>query len=83
MLNQNRGLHIIDTAPTINRQSANEALCKFLMLLRFPSGRDFNDLFSCESCTVRDANGNERMEGVVMDGTAMGILGTLPQFQRV
>ena len=68
---------------TINRQTANEALCNFLMLLRLPSRSDFNDLFSCVSCKVIDTSGDERVEGVVMGGTAMGILRALPQFERV
>ena len=75
--------HSIGSASALNRHTANEALCKFLMLLRFPNSTDLFQLFSCESCTVKDSSGNERMGAVVMDGTALGILGKLPVFERV
>ena len=53
------------------------------MLLRLLIRSDFNDFFYCESCTVIDTSGDERMEGVVIDGTALGILRALAQFERV
>ena len=74
--------HTIESAPSVNRQTGNEALCRFLMLLRFPNSCDFTELFTCNECTNRDLPGKERMDTVVMDGTALGILGKLPPFER-
>ncbi len=78
--------HCIGTAPSLNRQTANDAFCKFLMLLRFPNNNDLIDLFNCEACTSKEGPDIRRMEAVVMDGTALGILGKLPdssvRFQR-
>ena len=73
---------LIRGPPRVNRQRGNEAFSKFLLLLELPSEEALNDLFSCRKCEVRDEHGNTRMEAVVMDGTALGILGSLPKFQR-
>jgi len=76
-------LHIIGKPPDLNRQRANDAFTQFLMTLRFPSDSDAADLFSCSNCEGAAHDGVQRMDAIVMDGTAMGILGTLPQFERV
>ena len=62
--------HIIESVPSVNRQTGNEAFCRFLMLLRFPNS-DFTELFTCNECTNRDLPGKERIDAVVMDGTAL------------
>ena len=53
------------------------------MILRFPNNEDLSDLFSCSICTLQEENGYQRMEAVVLDGTALGILVCLPSFQRI
>ena len=73
--------HIIESAPSVNRQTGNEAFCRFLMLLRFPNSSDFTELFACNESTNRDLPGKGRMNAVVMYGTALGILGKLLSFE--
>ena len=72
----------IGNPPTINRQRCNEAFTSFLMALRFLKSQDLCELFSCKNCEVTLPNGETRFDGVVMDGTTVGILGNLPSFQR-
>jgi len=76
-------LHIIGKKPNLNRQRANEAFTQILMTLRFPSDSDAADLFSCTKCEGGVRDGERRMDAIVMDGTAMGILGAPPEFERV
>ena len=64
------------------RQRGNEAFTEFLMTLKFPRDQDIFELFSCSKCEQNVGNGFKRMDGVVMDGSAVGILGKLPPFER-
>ncbi len=41
-----------------------------------------HELFSCRNCERNSSNGGRTLDGVVMNGTAMGILGKLPKFER-
>ena len=74
--------HRIRIFPTLNRQRANEVLTSILMKLRFPGKVDMHRLFSCNKCEKELSNGERILDGVVMDGTAMRILGKLPEFDR-
>ena len=53
------------------------------MTLAFPNDEDSYDLFSSSKCerTLRD--GTKRMAGAAMDGSAVGILGKLPNFKQI
>ena len=53
------------------------------MNLTFPNQSDLNDLFSCKTWERVSSDGRKRFDGIVMDGTAMGILGNLPNFVRI
>jgi len=72
----------IHDGPSISRRMANEAFGLYLKSLRFPSKHDLQDLFSCTQCELKDPNGQRQWKGVVMDGTATGILNSLPKFNR-
>jgi len=74
--------HRLGREPSISRQNANEAFSEFLLKLRFPREEDLHQLFSCATCEKETLDGQKRMDGIVMDGTALGILGTLPNFNR-
>ena len=39
-------------------------------------------LFSCKSCYKSNDSGAHKWDGIVMDGIATGILGTLPNFKQ-
>lgn len=65
-----------------NRQRANEAFNKYLVTLWFPDD-DLNALFTCTKCERTWPDGTKQMDGIVMDGTAAGILEELPKFVRV
>ena len=67
---------------SLNRQTANEAFSRFLTILRFPKEEDLNSLFSCGKCEMEGACEGGTMDPVVMDGTALGILGTLTEFEH-
>lgn len=53
------------------------------MLLEFPSEAELNALFSGNKYRLRDKDGNYRIDSVVKGGTAIGIVGNLPKFQRI
>ena len=44
------------------------------MKLRFPQKEDIHRMFSCNPFETELSNGERILDGVVMDGTAMGIL---------
>ena len=73
----------IGNPPTISRQICKEYFTSFLMRLRFPESQGMSELFSSRNCKVTLPNGEARFDGVVMDGTAVLILGNLPSFQRI
>ena len=52
------------------------------MTLRFPNVEDTFDFFTCLKCESRTTDGTKVMDGVVMDGSAVGILRNLPRFER-
>ncbi len=76
-------LHRLGFFPSYNRQRTNEALNSFLMTLRFLQENDMDKLFSCENCEKKLPNGDIILDGIVTDGTAEGILGKLPEFERI
>ena len=65
-----------------NRRAANGAFSLFLRLIEYPLATKLSKIFSCTSCERKDENGKIKMRAVVMDGTATGILGELPSFER-
>jgi len=65
-------LHRCGKEPNISRQLGNEAFAAFLLTLRFPNEEDMNALFSCTTCEKTLASGEKRLDGVVMDGSAVG-----------
>ena len=74
--------HRIGTSSNVSRQLCNESSTLFMKLLKFP--RD-EHLFALFSCSVSETNNSARVKtlnGVVTDGTALGILGTLTKFSR-
>ena len=75
-------LHRIGTDNFASRQLSNEAFTCFLKTLTFSKEENLFELFSCTDCEKRDSDGNYYLDGIVMDGTALGILGTLPNFVR-
>ena len=60
----------------------NVAFTSFLKKLEFPSKEVLHGLFSCNTCMEFDENGLRRWKGLVMDGTATGILSKLPKYHR-
>jgi len=68
--------------PLLKRRQGSKAFTCFLARLKFPAKNELDALFSCETCSSRDLDGVPYFDSMVMDGTATGILGTLPKFQR-
>ena len=75
--------HRIGDVSTFARQRGNEAFSAFLMTLKFPKERGIFDLFSCSKCERTLEDGSKRMDGVLMDGSAIGIIGKLSNFKHV
>ena len=75
--------HHVGTEPMCNRQRPNDVYTAFLGNLYFPNESYLNDLFSSMKCERIASDRKKRFDGIVMDGTAMGILGKLPEFVRV
>ncbi len=73
---------MLEEHPALNRQTTKEAFCKFLMALRFPNNEDVCNLYGCTNCEKREEEDIKRMDAIVLDGTAMSILGKLPPFDR-
>jgi len=74
--------HRIGREICVNRQRGNEAFSGFLKTLKFPHDDDLYSLFSCSKCERDPESGTRDLAAVVMDGTALGILGSLPKFNR-
>lgn len=55
----------------------------FLITLSRSKEEDLFELFSCSTCEGKLADGSKRMDGVVMDGSAVAIVGKLPNLDRV
>lgn len=81
-LAESASIHRIGREMDINRQRGNEAFSAFLKTLRFPKDEDLYSLFSCTKCERDPSSGTRELDAVVMDGTALGILGSLPKFNR-
>lgn len=74
--------HRIGKLSNVTRQLSNDAFTLFLKALKFPRDEDLAQLFSCSVCETNDVSGEKYLGGIVMDGTALGILGALPNFSR-
>jgi len=74
--------HRLGAEINLHRQKGNEAFSAFLKTLRFPHDDDLYALFSCPKCERDTESASRDLGAVVMDGTALGILGTLPKFNR-
>lgn len=74
--------NFVGKEPDLNRQRANQAFSRYLISLRLPDDVP-NELFCCSKCERTIPDGTNRMEGIFMNGSAAGILGELPNFQRV
>ncbi len=72
------GLFRIGGELTTRRRSSSTCFAGFLRTLTVPKGAKTATLFTCSKC--EDADG--RLSAIVMDGTATGILGKLPNFDR-
>ncbi len=72
--------HCDGSSEILNMQKCNEAFTSFLKLLKFPSDDVLFGLFSCSVCERKDSMGNVYSDGIVMDGTTLGILGTCQTF---
>lgn len=64
------------------RTRGNEAFSLFLKTLRFTHDEDLFSLFSCSKYELNPDSPSRNLSGVVIDGTALRILVTLPDFQR-
>lgn len=62
------------------RQRGTDANAALLMALRFPKDEDIYELFTCYKCEKRMPNGERRMDSIVLDVSAVGILGKFPEF---
>lgn len=58
------------------------AFTDFLTVLSFTSAAYLHHLFSCETCKDRTELDQKCCDVIVTDGTATGILGDIPEFQR-
>ena len=76
-------LHRLAIETIRKRQRANGAFTFLLMNLTLLIQDDVHSLFSCTKCERRMPDGTKRLDGIVMDRTAMGILGKLPNYERV
>ena len=65
-----------------SRQRGNDAFSAYLKTLRFAEEDYLSNLFSCKNCAQNPESENRDLDAVEMDGTALGILGTIPQFQK-
>ena len=68
--------------PGAHRRISNDALHMFLKTLRFYTESSLKGLFSCNICQVQEDETDKIWIGIVMDGTAPGILGTVSKFER-
>jgi len=71
-----------DPGTTIHRRTALDAFNNSLCILDLNSQGALKALFSCNECELDIGNGKTKMKCIVIDGTATGILGDLPAFQR-
>lgn len=69
-----------DLAPL--RLVANQAFSAFLKCIEYSDEAKHLYLFSCKTCESNDARGRRILRVVVLYGTATGVLGRLPVFDR-
>lgn len=74
--------HCIGHEFELNRQPRNDACYAFINTLQFPNDVDLYALFSFSIFENRNREGDKLTDGVVMDGTALGISGIPPKFCR-
>ena len=57
----------------------------FVSTLEFSACESLEDLFSCKVCERApvSGDGNKILDGVVMDGKAVGVFSRSPPFQRI
>ena len=65
-----------------NRRTASSAFSSFLSTIAMPPEDVLSKVFSCSKCEKVRNDGSKEMRAVVMDGTATGILGELPPYDR-
>ena len=72
--------HLLGKEPGFARQRGNEAFSLFLMTLSFPKDQDFFESFACAKFERLMENRSKRIDVVVMDGSAVGVLGKIPNY---
>ena len=65
-----------------NRRSENDALGGFLRSLDINCNSALRSLFHCSKCEVQTQGHTRQLRAVVLDGTATGVLGELPEYRR-
>lgn len=69
-------------ALSCNRPNSNTAFGLYLRSIEYPDENRLSRVFSCGTCEEKDSNGKVVMKGVVVDRTATGVLGALPEYYR-
>lgn len=64
------------------RRSTSNTFAIFLRVIEYPPDVLNDKVFRCTTGETSDASGKVMMYGLVIDGTATGILGDLPKLQR-
>lgn len=64
-----------------NRRTARRAFIAFVSTLVVLSGVNLCELFKCETCETKHLDRTNRIAGIVLDGTATGLLGELPSYE--
>lgn len=65
-----------------NRRAASSAFSAFLSAIALPPENVMSRVFECSRCEEVMSDGPTSIRGIVMDGTATGILGELPRYER-
>ena len=72
----------LQNPPLLKRRMGNVSFNTLLRTLRFSKASNLFDLFLYRTCKTNTSAGISRWKGVVIDGTATGILSRLPKFHR-
>ncbi len=75
-------LHRIGVEDSADRQWDNHTFSALLTILQFREPKDLYALFLCSRYKQRQQDGSKNINGVVMYGTEVRILGVLPNFKR-
>lgn len=59
----------------------NKAFSNFLSCIEYPAEDSLHKMFSCMTCEKVDDKGRRVLRAVFLDGTAIGVLGKLPNFE--